>query len=209
MSWATAPRAPGSSTASPRPLSSSRCVSWGPTIAARAPRSRPASSGPSTRARAWSTSACRRRATRCSRSSTSWPDAAYFANVLLVSAANNTPGASYPSLFAAVVSVAAHDLDDPWTFFYNPSPPVEFGARGVDVDVAWRGWQPHRRHGQQLCRAAHGRDRDAHPRQAPRASPFRDQGHPCGHVEWGDARGPRSQPRRLRRRRPRPRCVPG
>jgi subtilisin len=66
-------------------------------------------------------------------------DAAYFANVLLVSAANNTPGPSYPSLFAAVVSVAAHDLDDPWTFFYNPSPPVEFGARGVDVDVAWRG----------------------------------------------------------------------
>ena len=65
-------------------------------------------------------------------------DAAYFANVLLVSAANNAPGASYPSLFAAVVSVAAHDLDDPWTFFYNPSPPVEFGARGVDVDVAWR-----------------------------------------------------------------------
>lgn len=65
-------------------------------------------------------------------------DAAYFANVLLVSAANNSPGASYPSLFAAVVSVAAHDLDDPWAFFYNPSPPVEFGARGVDVDVAWR-----------------------------------------------------------------------
>jgi subtilisin family serine protease len=66
-------------------------------------------------------------------------DAAYFANVLLVSAANNAPGPSYPSLFAAVVSVAAHDLEDPWTFFYNPSPPVEFGARGVDVDVAWRG----------------------------------------------------------------------
>jgi subtilisin family serine protease len=66
-------------------------------------------------------------------------DDAYFANVLLVSAANNAPGPSYPSLFAAVVSVAAHDLDDPWTFFYNPAPPVEFGARGVDVDVAWRG----------------------------------------------------------------------
>ena len=22
---------------------------------------------------------------------------------------------------------------------YNPSPPVEFGARGIDVDVAWEG----------------------------------------------------------------------
>jgi len=66
-------------------------------------------------------------------------DRAYFANCLLVSAANNVPGASYPSLFAAVVSVAAHDVGDPWTWFYNPAPPVEFGAYGVDVEVAWKG----------------------------------------------------------------------
>jgi subtilisin family serine protease len=66
-------------------------------------------------------------------------DRAYFANVLLVSAANNVNVPSYPSLFAAVVSVAAHDASDPLTFFYNPRPPVEFGARGVDVDVAWKG----------------------------------------------------------------------
>jgi subtilisin len=66
-------------------------------------------------------------------------DQAYFANVLLVSAANNVAGPSYPSLFAAVVSVAAHDVPDPYAYFYNPRPPVEFGARGVDVDVAWKG----------------------------------------------------------------------
>jgi subtilisin family serine protease len=66
-------------------------------------------------------------------------DRAYFANTLLVSAANNVPGPSYPSLFAAVVSVAAHDLRDPSVWFYNPHPPVEFGAHGLDVDVAWRG----------------------------------------------------------------------
>ena len=65
-------------------------------------------------------------------------DRAYFANTLLVCAANNVPGPSYPSLFAAVVSVAAHDIPDPAVWFYNPSPPVEFGAYGVDVDVAWR-----------------------------------------------------------------------
>ena len=65
-------------------------------------------------------------------------DQAYFANVLLVSAANNVPGPSYPSLFASVVSVAAHDVADPWTWYYNPSPPVEFGAYGVDVEVAWK-----------------------------------------------------------------------
>jgi subtilisin family serine protease len=65
-------------------------------------------------------------------------DEAYFANTLLVCAANNLPGPSYPSLFASVVSVAAHDVPDPWTWFYNPRPPVEFGAWGVDVPVAWR-----------------------------------------------------------------------
>jgi subtilisin family serine protease len=66
-------------------------------------------------------------------------DEAYFANTLLVAAANNVAGPSYPSLFAAVVSVAAHDVADPDVWFYNPSPPVEFGAHGLDVDVAWRG----------------------------------------------------------------------
>lgn len=65
-------------------------------------------------------------------------DAAYFANTLLVCAANNVTGPSYPSLFAAVVSVAAHDVRDPDVWFYNPDPPVEFGAHGLDVDVAWR-----------------------------------------------------------------------
>lgn len=65
-------------------------------------------------------------------------DRAYFANVLLVSAVNNVPGPSYPSLFSSVVSVAAHDVPSPDVWFYNPSPPVEFAAHGLDVDVAWR-----------------------------------------------------------------------
>ena len=66
-------------------------------------------------------------------------DEAYFRNVLLVSAANNVSVASYPSLYAAVVSVAAHDLPSADAWFYNPAPPVEFGAYGLNVDVAWRG----------------------------------------------------------------------
>ena len=66
-------------------------------------------------------------------------DEAYFRNVLLVSAANNVSVASYPSLYAAVVSVAAHDHPAPDAWFYNPAPPVEFGAYGLNVDVAWRG----------------------------------------------------------------------
>jgi subtilisin family serine protease len=65
-------------------------------------------------------------------------DRAYFANVALVSAANNAQVASYPSLFSSVFSVAAHAEPDPWRLYYNPSPPVEFGAWGVDVPIAWK-----------------------------------------------------------------------
>jgi subtilisin family serine protease len=64
-------------------------------------------------------------------------DDAYFKNVILVSAVNNVPAASYPSLYSSVISVAAHPGQGPFTYYYNPSPPVEFGAPGIDVEVAW------------------------------------------------------------------------
>ena len=64
-------------------------------------------------------------------------DDAYFKNVVLVAAVNNIPAPSYPSTFSAVVSVAAHHERDPWTYYYNPTPPVEFGAAGIDIEVAW------------------------------------------------------------------------
>ena len=69
-------------------------------------------------------------------------DEAYFNNTLLVAAANNMPTPSFPSTYASVVSVGSHDVDDPYTFYYNPTPPVEFGAFGIDVRVAWLddGW---------------------------------------------------------------------
>lgn len=65
-------------------------------------------------------------------------DEAYFHNVALVSAANNVPGPSYPSLFSSVFSVAAHAEPEPQRFYYNPTPPVEWGAWGVDVPIAWK-----------------------------------------------------------------------
>ena len=34
---------------------------------------------------------------------------------------------------------AATSCADPLAYFYNPAPPVEFFARGVDVEVAWAG----------------------------------------------------------------------
>ncbi|MGD2163796.1 MAG: S8 family serine peptidase [Anaerolineales bacterium] len=64
-------------------------------------------------------------------------DDAYFKNVILVSAVNNYPVPSYPSLYSSVISVAANDSTDPFTFYYNPSPPVEFGAPGIDIEVPW------------------------------------------------------------------------
>lgn len=69
-------------------------------------------------------------------------DKAYFRNTVLVTAANNMPAPSFPSLYSSVVSVASHDGKDLYLFYYNPSPPVEFGAPGIDVTVAWAdgGW---------------------------------------------------------------------
>ena len=64
-------------------------------------------------------------------------DQAYFKNMNLVSAVNNMPEPSYPSLFSSVISVAAHEGKDSFTYYYNPHPPVEFGAPGIDVKVAW------------------------------------------------------------------------
>lgn len=66
-------------------------------------------------------------------------DMAYFRGTVLVTAANNMPTESFPSLYASVISVACHEGDDPYEFYYNPSPPVEFGAPGINIAVAWLG----------------------------------------------------------------------
>jgi subtilisin len=66
-------------------------------------------------------------------------DRAYFRRSILVASAHNMPVRSFPWLFASVISVASHDDPDPMSYYYNPSPPVEFYARGVRVNVAWPG----------------------------------------------------------------------
>ena len=66
-------------------------------------------------------------------------DTAYFRRTVLVASAHNMPVESYPWRFSSVLSVGSHEEPDPLTFFYNPSPPVEFFARGVGVEVAWVG----------------------------------------------------------------------
>jgi subtilisin family serine protease len=66
-------------------------------------------------------------------------DAAYFNRTMLVASAHNMPVESFPWRFASVVSVGSHEADDPYAYYYNPYPPVEFFARGLNVDVAWLG----------------------------------------------------------------------
>jgi subtilisin len=66
-------------------------------------------------------------------------DAAYFRRTVLVASAHNMPVESYPWRFSSVISVGSHEEPDPLTYYYNPNPPVEFFARGVDVEVAWLG----------------------------------------------------------------------
>jgi subtilisin family serine protease len=66
-------------------------------------------------------------------------DTAYFRRTVLVASAHNMPVESYPWRFSSVISVGSHDKEDPFAFFYNPNPPVEFFARGVGVEIAWLG----------------------------------------------------------------------
>jgi subtilisin len=64
-------------------------------------------------------------------------DEAYFHQTVLVASAHNLPIESFPWRFSSVISVGSHDTGDPGQFFYNPDPPVEFFAHGVDVEVGW------------------------------------------------------------------------
>jgi subtilisin family serine protease len=64
-------------------------------------------------------------------------DRGYFRRCTQVVSAHNLPVRSYPWSYASVISVASHDEPDRMLHYYNPSPPVEFYARGVAVPVAW------------------------------------------------------------------------
>ena len=64
-------------------------------------------------------------------------DSAYFQRSVLVASAHNMPVESYPWRFSSVISVGSHEEPDPLAYFYNPTPPVEFFGRGVNVEVPW------------------------------------------------------------------------
>jgi len=66
-------------------------------------------------------------------------DKAYFRRSLIVASAHNMALKSWPWRFSSVISVGSHDGLDSTEVFYNPSPPVEFFARGMDLDMPWLG----------------------------------------------------------------------
>ena len=84
-------------------------------------------------------------------------DRAYFQGSFVVTAANNVARPSFPSLYASVASVACNLSKDPFRFHYNPDPPTEFLAPGIDIEVSWRGGGRIVGNGQLLRGTAHRR----------------------------------------------------
>ena len=70
-------------------------------------------------------------------------DEAYFGGVTLVSAAHNSPVNSYPWRFPSVISVGSHAVARSDYLEFNPTPPVDFFAPGVNIPVAWPGGTKH------------------------------------------------------------------
>jgi subtilisin family serine protease len=66
-------------------------------------------------------------------------DEASFRRVMVVSAMNNERKRTIPSEFAGVFSVACSASHDREEVMCNPAGPADWGAPGIDVDVAWRG----------------------------------------------------------------------
>lgn len=66
-------------------------------------------------------------------------DQAAYHNVLLVSAMNNERKRSIPSEYAGVFSVACAPGTDRERFWFHGGGAAEWGAAGIDVDVAWSG----------------------------------------------------------------------
>src|SRR5919204_160959 len=62
-------------------------------------------------------------------------DEAYFKRTMLVASAHNMPVESFPWKFSSVISVGSHELDDPFAFFYNPTPPLVIEE--VAADKRW------------------------------------------------------------------------
>ena len=94
-------------------------------------------------------------------------DAAAYAGIVVCAALNNQRKPSYPGEFSSVFSVAAMPGRDRERFACNARPPAEWGAPGIDVEVAWTGGRSIRSTGNSFATpviAAHAaRVKAAHP----------------------------------------------
>ncbi|MCD4782765.1 MAG: S8 family serine peptidase [Candidatus Eremiobacteraeota bacterium] len=72
-------------------------------------------------------------------------DSAYFKKLLMVAAQNNAPTPSFPAVFSSIIGVKAVDIEDPYQFYFNDYPPVEFLTKGVNVKLPWL------KHGYETC----------------------------------------------------------
>ena len=99
-------------------------------------------------------------------------DSAYFQGTVLVASAHNMPVESYPWRFSSVISVGSHEGHDSGDWFANPNPPVEFFARGIDVEVAWAGGSTLRCTGNSFAAPAHRGALRARASKHPGLTPF-------------------------------------
>jgi subtilisin len=71
----------------------------------------------------------------------SWIDTAYLRGVHVIAAGNSLDASKpeWPSHFSSVISVSAHAAAEESALYYRRGHLVEFAARGVEVEVAWKG----------------------------------------------------------------------
>lgn len=69
-----------------------------------------------------------------------WVDEAYLQGIHVVAACNNQDSGrpEWPGFFTSVLTVNMAEGAGDYDIFYRPGQLVEFGAKGVDVDVLWR-----------------------------------------------------------------------
>ncbi len=64
---------------------------------------------------------------------------AYYKGNIIVTAANNLPSPSLPSVFSSVIAVSYDDFKDDFSFVYHPNNKIEFDAPGIYVKTTWPG----------------------------------------------------------------------
>ena len=94
-------------------------------------------------------------------------DTAYFRRTVLVASAHNMPVELPVAVLVGHLSRKPRESDSFPNTTTTRTPPVEFFARGVDVEVAWLPARQASGDGERLCHSAHERDLCAGAGQAP------------------------------------------